>query len=94
MDETWYVYVIHFLTPVKHAGHYTGIATDPYRRFEEHKKGKAKAGRLCQVAVERGVEMVMRVVSEHDGYSLAHTEERRLKSWGGAKRFCPVCKEV
>lgn len=79
------VYVLHFSTPYKHAGHYIGWAKDADARIRAHREGRG--GRLTQVAVRNGIEL--QVAAIHHG--VTRDFERRLKNRGGASRVCPIC---
>lgn len=79
------VYLLHFVTPLKHARHYTGWTTDLDGRLASHRAGTG--ARLMSVVKEAGID-----------WSLARTwpgvdrnYERALKNQGGASRMCPLC---
>jgi predicted GIY-YIG superfamily endonuclease len=80
------VYLIHFHTRYRHAGHYTGWAANVARRVEEHRAGKGS--RLMEVITAAGIEWELaRVWPGED-----RRKERRLKRSGAASRYCPVCR--
>src|SRR5688572_24805097 len=83
------VYLLHFNEPFRHAKHYTGYARDEAtfaRRIEHHRKGSG--ARLTAAATAAGVTFtVARVWPEGD-----RDKERRLKTSGGASRYCPICR--
>lgn len=81
------VYLLHFsqpISPIRTTQHYIGFATDLDDRIREHRLGKG--ARLTQVAVERGIKLVVAEVWV-GGYSL----ERQLKRQKNHRRFCPIC---
>jgi predicted GIY-YIG superfamily endonuclease len=79
------VYLLHFETRYKHAGHYTGIARDLDKRLEEHRSGQG--ARLTQVVRQAGIDFVVARTWKGD-----RKKERSLKNQGGASRHCPLCK--
>lgn len=87
----WHLYVIHFDTKYKHAGHYTGIAINPTERFEAHCKGRG--ARLTEIAAGNNINMRISILKSFNGFSKAHKEEKRHKNLGGARRYCPICKK-
>jgi hypothetical protein len=88
----WQVYLLHYSAPIGdtskptgYAQHYTGSTPDLARRMDRHRAGSdAKITRAFRAA---GAE-----------FTLARTwvggrkRERQIKSQGGARRYCPVCK--
>lgn len=79
------VYILHFSAPMHHAKHYVGSTADVERRLALHRAGQG--ARLTQVAVERGIQLLLATVllgSRH--------EERALKRRHNAPRYCPLCK--
>lgn len=84
------VYLLHFHTRYKHAGHYIGYAETPAtfeRRISHHRAGSGS--RLCKVAADAGIGFeVAQVWDDGD-----RTLERILKKRHGASRFCPICKK-
>lgn len=90
---SWKVYVIHFDRAYKHAKHYTGIAKNVEKRMKEHSNGSG--ARLMQVLKENGIGFRYSVIAEYDNFSLAHAEEKRLKTKiKKPQRYCPICKEL
>ena len=83
------VYLIHFLTPYKHAKHYLG-----YCNKEEEKLGQ----RLARHMAGRGARLMAVIIAAGIGWKVARTWrgdrhlERRLKNRGGATRLCPLCR--
>jgi predicted GIY-YIG superfamily endonuclease len=81
------VYLLHFDTRYKHAGHYLGSTCDLEARLALHAAGRG--ARLLEVVSAVGI-----------GWQLARTwcggkhRERQLKNQGGASRLCPICKEA
>jgi hypothetical protein len=81
------VYLIHFHTPLGHAGHYIGYCRKGGldARLAAHLAGCGS--RLLAVALERGITWELaRTWDRADRYW-----ERRLKNCGGAYPVCPVC---
>jgi predicted GIY-YIG superfamily endonuclease len=81
------VYVLHFKTKLKHAGHYIGYAQDVLARLAQHRAGHG--ARLTQVLNEQGIEYEIALVMEGD-----RTLERKLKNCKNVKRYCPICSEL
>lgn len=81
-----HVYLIHFQSRYKHAGHYLGFATDLEQRLDRHRAGQG--ARLLEVIGEAGIGWkVVRVWSGDRGL------ERSLKRRKNApRRLCPVCR--
>lgn len=80
------IYLIHFLTPYKHAKHYLGSTDDLERRLIEHATGHG--ARLMAVIVEAGIDWTLARTWEGD-----RKRERQLKNFGGASRICPLCRQ-
>lgn len=88
----WYVYVIHFNKPYKHARHYTGIAKDVDQRMKEHLGGYG--AKLTKVIKEAGIGFSHSIIKEYPTFSEAKAEEKRLKTKiKKPQRYCPICKE-
>lgn len=87
----WYVYILHFRKKFYHCQHYIGIAINPKNRKIRHNSGNGS--RLVRAVVKAGIKMTMKTLSTHDGYTAAHIEEKRLKSFKKSKTFCPICKK-
>jgi predicted GIY-YIG superfamily endonuclease len=79
------VYILHFSSKIGHARHYVGWANDVAGRIKHHKSGSG--ARLTQVAVERGVQMVL--ARTFDGADKSF--ERRLKRTNNTAKYCPIC---
>jgi len=88
----WYVYVIHFGSPYKHAKHYTGIAKNPKERLKEHLTGSGS--RLMDAVRKTAIPVVMYVLQEFDDFHEAHLREKQLKAWKKASQYCPMCKHA
>lgn len=79
------LYLLHFTTPLKHARHYLGWATDVPARLKTHARGQG--ARLVEVLEELGI-----------GWELAaraggtRLMERKLKLSKNVPRICPVCQ--
>jgi hypothetical protein len=84
------VYLIHFDRPFKHAKHYVGFC-----------KGSSGQGLACRLAKHRagtGAKLLRAVNAAGIGWQCVRvwpgwtrSQERKLKTWGGAARICPVC---
>lgn len=88
-QEKCTVYLLHFSKPL--AGrfqHYLGKTSraDVMVRVNEHRSGRG--ARICRKAAEAGIELVLARVWKDAPWD----EEARLKSRGGFKRLCPVCR--
>ena len=79
------VYLLHFLSPYKHARHYLGVAEDVSARLAEHRKGTG--ARLTQVVREAGITFVV-ARTWRGGRRLEH----KLKGWHSGVRLCPICQ--
>lgn len=79
------VYLIHFDSPLSHARHYIGYASNIPKRLELHKQGQGS--RLLKAVQESGIGYkIVRLWTGKDG-----SFERKLKSQGGAAHLCPLC---
>lgn len=90
MDE-WVLYIFHFHKRLKHAYHYTGITKDIKRREQEHITGKGSP--LVKAFIDEDIDYELRVMGKFPNYSEAKEKERRKKNSGGARKYCPICKE-
>jgi len=79
------VYLLHFSEPIAHAQHYIGWAKDFENRLDHHCNGTG--ARLTQVAVERGIEIIVACIWDGKDKSF----ERRLKNQKNGRRMCPIC---
>ncbi len=79
------VYLIHFLTPYKHARHYTGYANDIDDRLKHHAAGQG--ARLMEVIKENNINWVC--VRRWPGAT--RNDERKLKNSHQMPRLCPIC---
>lgn len=89
---TNYVYLLHFSEPIapgRHTcQHYLGSADNVDERFKLHLTGKG--ARLCQVALERGIDFeVVKVWEAESGK--ARQLERQLKRRKEGPNLCPIC---
>jgi hypothetical protein len=94
MNEKW-VYLLHFAKPIapgRHTcQHYLGSAIDVDARLHEHLTGNG--ARLCQVAIERGIDFeVVRVWQTEPGQ--ARQLERKLKNRKESPALCPICRNA
>lgn len=83
------IYLLHFSTKFKHAGHYIGFVEDG--GLEE---------RLARHRAGRGATLLKHVTGASITFVLARTWEgdrkleRRIKKHGGASRICPICSST
>ena len=83
--QTGTVYLIHFETRLKHAGHYLGYCDDLGRRMAQHRSGNG--ARLMEVIAAEGI--AWKVVRTWAG---DRAFERRLKRRKNTpRRLCPIC---
>jgi len=82
MKET--VYLLHFVTPLKHAKHYLGFSENLDKRLTDHLCGQG--ARLMEVCFERGIEWKVARTWSGD-----RKLERRLKNRKEAPALCPLC---
>ncbi|OJW08019.1 MAG: hypothetical protein BGO49_20735 [Planctomycetales bacterium 71-10] len=83
---TGHVYLIHFQTRYRHAGHYLGFATDLEQRLDQHRAGRG--ARLLEVVGGAGIGWkVVRVWAGDRAFE--RTLKRRKKA---PKRLCPICR--
>ena len=80
------VYLLHFDTRYKHAGHYLGSTCDLEARLALHAAGRG--ARLLHVVQAAGI--TWRLARTWPG---GKAKERQLKKQRGASRSCPICKE-
>ena len=79
------VYLLHFVTPYRHAKHYLGCADDLSHRLSEHRCGTG--ARLTQVVLENGGSWVV-ARTWRGGRAL----ERKLKAWHIGQSLTPECQ--
>jgi predicted GIY-YIG superfamily endonuclease len=85
--QTGIVYLIHLSEPMAHSQHYLGWTNQELpKRLEQHKKGNG--ARFTQVAVERGIKLLLVRV-----WAGTRKLERKFKNRKNARRFCPLCNE-
>ena len=88
-----FVYLLHFrrrISPKHTCQHYMGSAEDLTERLGEHLAGRGS--RLCQVAIERGIDWELARVWEApaaEGRKL----EKKLKAQHNGKALCPICAQ-
>ena len=85
------VYLLHFDTRYKHAGHYLGQTPDLHLRLAEHRAGKKSAARLVQVIIAAGITWTLARVWECETWDDAQKMEKRFKRWQHNGRLCPIC---
>ena len=81
------VYLLHFDTRSKHAGHSLGSTCRLDERLAEHSEGRG--ARLLHVVHAAGI--TWRLARTWPG---GKAKERQLKKQRGASRYCPICKEA
>jgi predicted GIY-YIG superfamily endonuclease len=79
------VYLIHFETRFKHAGHYLGYCDDLGRRLAQHRGGDG--ARLMEVIASAGI--AWKVVRTWAGDRAFERTLKRRKNT--PRRLCPVC---
>jgi predicted GIY-YIG superfamily endonuclease len=79
------IYLIHFSTRYKHAGHYLGSAEDLEARLAEHRAGQG--ARLLAVVAAAGIDW--QVARTWEGAT--RQDESTLKRAKMTPRLCPVC---
>lgn len=87
MTKREIVYLVHLLSPLKHARHYLGTTTDIARRMSEHLQGRGSA--FLRAANAAGIRYeVVRT------WSSGRAKERELKRQHNAPRLCPLCQKL
>ena len=86
----FYVYLLHFKQPYKHARHYLGStgALDARLKLHRHHGG----ARLMEVVTDAGIDFEVSRLWRCETYQEAHELERRLKHWHGSTKLCPLCQ--
>lgn len=81
------VYLLHFDTKLKHAGHYIGFSKEgkTEERIEAHRNGQG--ARLMAVIRENRIGFQVAKIWKNVDRSF----ERILKNREGARRSCPIC---
>jgi hypothetical protein len=79
------LYLIHFMKPYKHAGHYRGYCEDGKldERLARHRSGSG--ARLIRVIQEAGIDWVLAAT-----FPGGRKQERNLKK-KSVKDICPIC---
>jgi predicted GIY-YIG superfamily endonuclease len=85
----YFVYLIHFKTRYKHAGHYLGCSASIDARLLAHEQGRGS--RLMEVVTQAGIEWELVRLWPCSSYEEMRVLERRLKSWHGSGALCPEC---
>ena len=83
------VYLLHLEPPLRHSQHYIGYARDERQlkeRVRRHQNGTG--GVLPKYAILNG----SRVELAHVWPETPKEFEKYLKTYGGATRYCPICK--
>lgn len=81
------VYLLHFARHHHRARHYLGCTNNLPRRLAQHRAGHG--ARLVAAVLAAGIEF--ECVRTWEG---GFPEERRLKRFKAAPRFCPVCQQM
>src|SRR5712692_4279032 len=85
-----YVYLLHFRSRYKHAGHYLGSAGDLDRRLEMHRTDTG--ARLMEVVAQAGIDFEVARLWRFDTCEEACAWEQRLKRRQHNGRECPICQ--
>lgn len=86
MDLT--IYLLHFDTPLHHAGHYIGCTKDLENRLLLHSKGQSSS-RLMSAIHKLGIGFrLARAWSAPQGFT---TESQLKKTYRNGARLCPIC---
>lgn len=86
----YFVYLIHFNTPFKHARHYLGSTGCLDARLDRHRAGNG--ARLMEVVSQAGISWQLARLWRVDTWQESRDLERELKRWHGSGQFCPVCR--
>ena len=78
-------YLLHFVTPYRHARHYLGSSDDLAKRLAQHRNGTG--ARLMEVVHDAGISFVV-ARTWVGGKNL----ERQLKAQKHGPRLCPICR--
>ncbi len=78
-------YLLHFVTPYRHARHYLGSSHDLANRLAQHRSGGG--ARLMEVVHEHGITWVV-AKTWIGGRAL----ESRLKRYHSGVKLCPICR--
>ena len=87
----YYVYLLHFDEPYKHAKHYLGVTGNLEARLKLHKSGNG--ARLMEVISEAGIGFVVARLWKTDSWEQGHSLERQLKRRHEGPRLCPLCQQ-
>ena len=81
------VYLVHFETKYKHAGHYLGASQDIAWRIQKHlsNNGAALLSHLNRVGIKWNVVRVWPVDNN------LYQQEKKLKAWKKSPQLCPIC---
>jgi predicted GIY-YIG superfamily endonuclease len=88
------VYLLHFLTPYKHAKHYLGSTSDLEIRLAQHRSGHG--ARLVEVITQAGIDFTLaRTWAGGRDIERQLREAPRAKRAGkrqkNSPRLCPIC---
>jgi len=83
------IYLLHFDTPYRHAGHYLGFTKHDSVDERVAKHAAGTGSRLMQVVVRAGI--TFKLARTWEG---GRVRERQLKKQGGASRRCPICLKL
>lgn len=81
-------YLLHFLTPYKHARHYMGYSKDIKERLKRHQTGNGehRGAKLLEVVRSAGIDWVLVRV-----WPGPQTMEAKLKARHNSPQLCPIC---
>lgn len=87
-DTPGIVYLLHFTTPYKHAGHYLGWTVNLKKRLREHVNGNRSDCVLTSVVRANGSELIL-ARTWRGPLAL----EKRFKRWHKNPQLCPICNK-
>ena len=85
-----YVYVLHFLDKLHHAGHYVGSTPDPERRLRDHACGRGAC--LTAALLEVDIDWTLAALFQCEATQMRQIEHY-LKRRKNGPRHCPLCSE-
>src|SRR5258707_13937427 len=77
-SNAYWVFLNHFKTPYKHAGHYTGMTGCLSARPKLHRSGNS--AQLMEVARDAGIDWELARLWAFDTWDAAHAVARQLKT--------------
>jgi predicted GIY-YIG superfamily endonuclease len=83
------IYLLHFNTPIHHAGHYLGSTNNIQQRLADHATGNA--ARITEVAAQRDLDWQLAKVWQPTPRLTLRSTERLIKQRHNGSVFCPLC---